>query len=48
MRTRFVTTLVFFCLNATACLRSLDNSRIPCTTSDHCPSNYSCIDGFCK
>ncbi len=50
MRTRVTSTMVVFlvCLVAVACMRSLDGSRIPCTTSDHCPSNYTCVDGYCK
>jgi hypothetical protein len=50
MRTRRLSTWVvcLVCLNTMACLRSLDNSKIPCTTSDHCPRNYICVGGFCR
>jgi hypothetical protein len=39
--------VVLFCLNATACFRSLDGNKVRCTSSDHCPSDYVCSFGKC-
>lgn len=42
-----VCVVVFVCLTATACVRSLDGSRVQCSTSDHCPSDRMCSAGKC-
>ena len=49
MKTRFLSvfTALFICLGATACVRSVDNTKVRCTTSDHCPSSYVCSAGQC-
>lgn len=50
MRTRFSSPWVvcFVCLTTVACLRSLEGDKIPCTSSEHCPSHYTCLDGYCS
>jgi len=35
------------CLNATACFHSVDGTKVKCTTSDHCPTNFVCAGGKC-
>ncbi len=42
-----VRTAVLICLGAVACVRSVDNTKVRCTTSDHCPSSYVCSSGQC-
>src|SRR5450631_236105 len=44
MKTWFV---FLVCLNATACFHSVDATKVKCTTSDHCPSNFVCNAGVC-
>jgi hypothetical protein len=34
-------------LNSTACFRSLDDTKVRCTSSDHCPNNDICVAGRC-
>ena len=34
-------------LHSVACFRSVDGTKVKCTTSDHCPDNYSCSAGKC-
>jgi hypothetical protein len=50
MRTRFLSAWVFCFvgLNTMACLRSLDSDKIPCTSTRYCPSQYICVDGYCR
>ena len=35
------------CLSATACFHSVDATKVKCTTSDHCPSNFVCVASKC-
>ena len=39
--------VVLVCLDAAACFRSLDGNKVRCTSSDHCPSDYTCSVGKC-
>lgn len=39
--------VMLLCLSVAACFHSLDNTKIPCKSSDHCPSDYVCSAGYC-
>ena len=38
---------LLFCVNAVACVRSLDGSKVRCSQSANCPSGYTCSAGRC-
>jgi alpha-tubulin suppressor-like RCC1 family protein len=51
MKTRFLDVrawvVLLVCLNSTACFHSLDDTKVRCTSSDHCPDNFVCSGGKC-
>ena len=51
MKTRFLDVrawvVLLVCLNSTACFHSLDDTKVRCTSSDHCPDNFVCSAGKC-
>lgn len=39
--------LFVVCLSTTSCFRSIDPTKVRCTSSDHCPSDFMCLAGAC-
>jgi len=47
MKARSLGVVLIVCMNALACFRSVDATKVRCTTSEHCPSNFVCSAGWC-